>query len=149
VVILGVGTGSETGDYGATPLGDVGTFQVGLFAGSGELGYGIPVPPAAAGPALSLALNYDSGSVAGFAGNKNTQPSWVGLGWQLSSGSIRCNFWPPNKLSWRESHLAKNGAMRSSVPGVTGMSATRFLAFSIPSRQALGKHPRLLAFYSG
>jgi RHS repeat-associated protein len=89
VVILGVGTGSVEGDYGATPLGDVGDYQAGLFGGSGALNYAIPVPPAAAGPAPDVSLNYDSGSVDGFAGNKNSQPSWVGLGWQLGGGSIK------------------------------------------------------------
>jgi RHS repeat-associated protein len=89
VVILGVGTGSVEGDYGATPLGDVGDYQVGLFAGSGALNYAIPVPPSTAGPAPEVSLNYDSGSVDGFAGNKNSQPSWVGLGWQLGAGSIK------------------------------------------------------------
>jgi hypothetical protein len=88
IVILGVGTGSADGDYGATPLDGLIDYQVGLYGGSASLGYDIPVPPASAGTAPQVKLSYDSGAIDGFAGNKNSQPGWIGMGWNYSVGSV-------------------------------------------------------------
>jgi hypothetical protein len=45
------------------------------------------MPPPAAGPAPSLNLSYDSGSIDGRLPTTNNQPSWAGEGFSLSSDS--------------------------------------------------------------
>lgn len=88
VIILSAGTDSPTGDYGATPVGDVLDYQVGLFSGSAQTSYPIPVPAAAAGPAPDVSLNYDSASVDGTSISRSAQPGSVGLGWTQKTGAI-------------------------------------------------------------
>jgi YD repeat-containing protein len=86
--VVAAGVSGPQGNYAATPLSNVGNYQVGLFSGAGEAGYEIPLPPAAAGPAPSVNLSYSSAMVDGMTNSKNNQPGWVGLGWELGSGSI-------------------------------------------------------------
>jgi hypothetical protein len=86
--VVASATGSQQGDYKATPFSSVKDLQVSLSSGSAQTSYPIPLPPPAAGPAPSVALNYDSGSVDGMHSSKNNQPGLVGLGWSLESGYI-------------------------------------------------------------
>lgn len=78
---------SGAGDYKATPLASSSTWEAGGASGSFTWSYPITVPPAAAGPAPSLALSYDSGSIDGRTGNTNNQGSQVGEGFDLTSSS--------------------------------------------------------------
>lgn len=88
ILALTTGGSSEEGDYRANTLDAVGDYQVGAFAGAAELGYPFPVPPPAAGAAPEVRLSHSGGSVDGFGGNKSGQPGWMGLGWNLSMGSV-------------------------------------------------------------
>ncbi len=58
--------------------------QVSSFTGSASYSYPINVPQGPGGLTPSVSLNYNSQSVEGVG--QKTQASWVGLGWQLSSG---------------------------------------------------------------
>lgn len=78
--VLAAAATSQQGNYAATPLANVGDYQVSLSTGSAQTGYPIPIPPAAAGLAPNVVLNYDSGSVDGMTSNKNNQPGWAGIG---------------------------------------------------------------------
>ena len=87
LVVAAGATGSQ-GDFGATPMSNVTDYQVGLLTGAATANYGFSVPPAAAGAAPDLQLNYNSGSVDGMSSGKNPQPGWAGIGWDLEPGYI-------------------------------------------------------------
>jgi RHS repeat-associated protein len=72
-----------TGSFAATPLDAASTWDV--SAQTGDLSWSLPMrtPPAAAGPAAQLSLNYDSQSIDGETGATNNQPSNIGDGWSL------------------------------------------------------------------
>ncbi|MER6093401.1 polymorphic toxin-type HINT domain-containing protein [Streptomyces bluensis] len=77
-----------SGDFKATPLSASANWQAGASSGSFTWSYPITTPPAAAGPAPSLALSYDSGSIDGRTANTNNQGSLVGEGFDLTSSYI-------------------------------------------------------------
>ncbi|WP_331733790.1 NucA/NucB deoxyribonuclease domain-containing protein (plasmid) [Streptomyces sp. NBC_01220] len=79
---------SATGDYKATPLSASSTWEADGSSGSFTWDYPITVPPAAAGPAPSLSLSYNSGSIDGRTANTNNQGSMVGEGFDLTSSYI-------------------------------------------------------------
>ncbi|MFD9051731.1 RHS repeat domain-containing protein [Streptomyces zaomyceticus] len=82
------GSDKGAGDYKATPLASSSSWEAGGSSGSFTWSYPISVPPAAAGPAPSLGLSYDSGSVDGRTANTNNQGSLVGDGFDLTSSYI-------------------------------------------------------------
>jgi YD repeat-containing protein len=88
IVVLSAGVDGPTGDYGATPVGDVLDYQVGLYTGAAQTSYRIPVPPAAAGAAPDVALTYDSGTIDGSGIAKSAQPGIAGIGWTQKAGAI-------------------------------------------------------------
>jgi hypothetical protein len=75
-----------TGTFAATPLSASSSWQVSAQTGDFTWSYPMAVPPAPAGPAPSLSLSYDSGSVDGETGSTNNQPSGVGDGWSVAGG---------------------------------------------------------------
>ncbi len=77
-----------SGDFKATPLAASASWQAGSSSGAFSWSYPITTPPAAAGPAPSLSLSYDSGSIDGRTANTNNQGSLVGEGFTLSSSYI-------------------------------------------------------------
>ncbi|GAA3817853.1 RHS repeat-associated core domain-containing protein [Sphaerisporangium flaviroseum] len=78
----------EKGDYKATPLSPSATWNVGTQAGDFTWSYPIRVPPVPGGLTPNLALSYSSSSIDGRTSNTNTQPSWVGDGFELWPGYI-------------------------------------------------------------
>ncbi|WP_051845583.1 polymorphic toxin-type HINT domain-containing protein [Streptomyces globisporus] len=82
------GSDKGAGDYKATPLASSASWQAGSSSGSFTWSYPISVPPAAAGPAPSLGLSYDSGSIDGRTANTNNQGSLIGEGFDLTSSYI-------------------------------------------------------------
>jgi RHS repeat-associated protein len=86
-VLSATASGPE-GSYKATPFTFARDYEVALATGSFQTSYAIPLPPAPAGLAPDIALQYDSGRVDGMTTTKNNQPSWVGLGWTLEAGHI-------------------------------------------------------------
>ncbi|RBY76602.1 hypothetical protein DQ239_13770 [Blastococcus sp. TF02-09] len=79
---------SGTGDFGATSLSPASEWDVSAQTGGFAWSYPLRVPPAAAGPSPSLALDYNSQRVDGKTGSTNNQPSAVGEGWDLSGGGF-------------------------------------------------------------
>ncbi|MFE6103913.1 polymorphic toxin-type HINT domain-containing protein [Streptomyces laurentii] len=88
------GSDKGAGDYKATPLSASSSWEAGGSSGSFTWSYPLLVPPAAAGPAPSLSLSYDSGSVDGRTANTNNQGSQVGEGWDLTSSYIERRYGP-------------------------------------------------------
>ena len=77
------------GNYTATPLTGVSQYDVSLQTGTAQSSYPIQIPPAAAGLAPQISLNYNSGAVDGLTSIRNSQGSWAGVGWDLESGYIQ------------------------------------------------------------
>ena len=86
---LDAGPSGSTGDYKATSLAPSDSWQVsrqtGDFTWSEPIGDAPPVP---GDFAPEFALTYASGSVDGRVASTNNQTSWVGEGWNLSTGFI-------------------------------------------------------------
>ncbi len=77
-----------TGDYSATGLAPSSSWAAGGSSGSFTWNYGLTLPPAAAGPAPSLNLSYDSGSIDGRTASTNNQGTSVGEGFALTESYI-------------------------------------------------------------
>ncbi|MER6617836.1 RHS repeat-associated core domain-containing protein [Streptomyces xantholiticus] len=88
MALTATSSSSERGDHQATPLSSSATWEAGSSSGSYSWSYPITTPPAAAGPAPSLTLSYDSGSIDGRTANTNNQGSQVGTGFDLTSSYI-------------------------------------------------------------
>ena len=76
------------GDFGATSLSPSSTWSSGTSAGDFTWSYPLRVPPSLNGPAPQIGLSYSSQSVDGRTAATNNQPSWLGEGFDLSSGYI-------------------------------------------------------------
>ncbi|MFD3556710.1 ricin-type beta-trefoil lectin domain protein [Streptomyces goshikiensis] len=81
------GSGAK-GDYTATPLVSAGTWSAGGNSGAFNYTYQLTAPPAPAGPAPSIAFQYNSQVVDGRTSATNNQASWLGDGWEYNPGSI-------------------------------------------------------------
>ncbi len=77
-----------SGDYSATELSASSSWEAGGSSGSFTWSYGFALPPAAAGPAPSIGLSYDSGSIDGRTATTNNQGSAVGEGFTLTESYI-------------------------------------------------------------
>lgn len=88
VLALGAGGTGPSSNYTATPMASVSSYQVGLFTGSAELSYEIPVPAPAAGEAPRVVLSYSSAAVDALTSGGNTQTGGVGVGWSFDPGAI-------------------------------------------------------------
>jgi RHS repeat-associated protein len=93
--VAGPTAANGTGSFSATPLAPSASWPVSTQAGDFSWNYPLRLPPAAAGPAPSLALSYNSGRVDGETGSTNNQPSGVGEGWNLAgAGFIERSYVP-------------------------------------------------------
>lgn len=88
VVALTAGVFGSTGNWSATPLSASSSWQVSEQTGSFSWAYPFAVPPTQGGPAPSLALSYDSGSLDGRVASTNNQTSWIGDGWSMDAGFV-------------------------------------------------------------
>ncbi|WP_369148659.1 RHS repeat-associated core domain-containing protein [Streptomyces sp. R44] len=78
----------EGGSFKATPLASSGKWAAGGSAGAFTWSYPVSVPPTPAGPAPSIALEYNSQAVDGKTATSSPQASWVGEGWDYNPGHI-------------------------------------------------------------
>ena len=76
---------SGSGNYAATPMSTASTWASGSSSGAFTWSYPMSMPPAAAGPAPSIGLSYDSTSVDGKTATTNNQATQLGEGFTLSS----------------------------------------------------------------
>ncbi|MFF5232843.1 RHS repeat domain-containing protein [Dactylosporangium sp. NPDC000521] len=88
LVALAAGASSDGGDYKATDLNAANKWTAGGSSGGFSWGYPIGLPPAAGGPSPQVQLGYSSQSVDGMTAAANSQPSWVGEGFNWQPGSI-------------------------------------------------------------
>ncbi|MGW6394212.1 RHS repeat domain-containing protein [Streptomyces sp. NPDC055103] len=76
------------GDYKATSLQASGSWSGGGSTGAFTWSQPIEVPEAPGGGKPDITLNYNSQSVDGLTAAANTQPSWIGDGWNWEPGFI-------------------------------------------------------------
>ncbi|MBB5895277.1 RHS repeat domain-containing protein [Kutzneria kofuensis] len=89
VVVAAVGgTSSDSGDFAASSLSPSGSWTSGGAGGDFTYTYPIGVPAAVGGQAPGVALSYSSGSVDGLTAASNDQSSFVGEGWNLTTGGF-------------------------------------------------------------
>ncbi|BCJ74526.1 hypothetical protein CS0771_40700 [Catellatospora sp. IY07-71] len=94
VVALSADTDSAAGagDFSATSLQPSSTWTAGTSGGAFSWSYGLRVPPSLGGPGPGVTLNYNSQSVDGRTAATNSQPSWVGEGFDWDPGFIERRF---------------------------------------------------------
>ncbi|OIV38544.1 hypothetical protein BIV57_05270 [Mangrovactinospora gilvigrisea] len=83
---------SGAGTYTATSLNPTASWQAGGSSGDFTWGYPLQTPPAAAGPSPDLSIDYDAQSVDGRLPSTNTQPSWIGEGFELPTSYIERSY---------------------------------------------------------
>ncbi|GAB7039662.1 RHS repeat-associated core domain-containing protein [Catenuloplanes niger JCM 9533] len=88
LIALAAAPSGPSGDFTATSLSPTSNWSVGGNSGSFNWSYGITSPPAHAGKAPGVAVSYSSSSVDGRSNASNSQPSWIGEGFDLGVGSI-------------------------------------------------------------
>lgn len=79
---------SAAGDWKATPLSASSSWTVSGATGSLGWSYPIGVPTPGTGPAPKLTLGYSSSALDGRISGANNQSSWIGSGWDLTSGFV-------------------------------------------------------------
>jgi hypothetical protein len=88
VLAVAAATSGAAGSFAATSLAPSSTWSAGGNSGDFSWSYPMRVPPAAGSPAPSLGLSYSSQSVDGRQAASNNQPSWVGEGFDTSTGGF-------------------------------------------------------------
>ncbi|SDD15847.1 intein C-terminal splicing region/RHS repeat-associated core domain-containing protein [Glycomyces harbinensis] len=78
---------TSTGDFSATKLESIGSWEAGSNTGAFTYSVPISVPPAE-GPIPEITLAYNSALHDGRTSGKNNQASWVGDGWTYEPGYI-------------------------------------------------------------
>ena len=96
-------------DWQASRMPTVDSFQVSGFTGAGTFSLPIEVPAGPGGLQPGLTLSYNSQVVD--QATSNTQPSWVGMGWSLETGSII-----------RDEHNTSTGSAVTFLLSAGGMS---------------------------
>ncbi|MBT2455564.1 RHS repeat domain-containing protein [Streptomyces sp. ISL-86] len=81
-------TGGATGDFKATSLQGSGSWNAGGSTGAFTWSHPIGVPTVPGGLEPKIELGYNSQSVDGRTAASNSQPSWLGDGWDWEPGFI-------------------------------------------------------------
>lgn len=82
------GVASSSGDWSATPMSMTGSWSVSGATGSMGWSYPLAVPSPAAGPSPQLAIGYSSAGLTGRVSGANNQSSWIGDGWDMTTGFV-------------------------------------------------------------
>ncbi|MFI6849951.1 polymorphic toxin-type HINT domain-containing protein [Kitasatospora sp. NPDC050467] len=80
------------GNYAATPLSPSAAWSSGANMGNFTYNYPIQVPPSLGGAAPAVGLSYNSAAVDGRTSSTNSQPSWIGDGWDYEPGYIERSY---------------------------------------------------------
>ncbi|WP_157740146.1 polymorphic toxin-type HINT domain-containing protein [Micromonospora auratinigra] len=92
LVALAAGASGTEGDLAATPLSVSSTWSAGTSTGGFSWSYPMRVPPSNGGPAPSIGLAYSSDRVDGQSDASNSQPSWIGEGFDFWPGYIERSY---------------------------------------------------------
>jgi RHS repeat-associated protein len=88
LVTLAAEPAGAAGDFTATSLAPSASWSAGGNTGDFSWSYDLRVPPPTSGPAPQIALNYSSSSVDGRMAAANSQPSWIGEGFDWHPGFV-------------------------------------------------------------
>lgn len=88
VVALAAAPSGAAGNWSATPLSPSASWQVSGQTGDFSWSYPLRTPPGVGGPEPELALSYSSGSLDGKVASTNNQTSWIGDGWDMTTGFV-------------------------------------------------------------
>ncbi|MFD0567973.1 hypothetical protein ACFQ0T_00075 [Kitasatospora gansuensis] len=91
------GSSSGAGTYSATPLNISQAWSAGSSSGAFTYSSPIQVPPSLGSQAPAVALSYDSSSVDGKTSATNAQASWIGDGWDYTTGFVERSYRPCSK----------------------------------------------------
>ncbi|MER6536625.1 RHS repeat-associated core domain-containing protein [Streptomyces sp900105755] len=83
---------SGAGSYQATSLNPSASWSAGGSSGDFTWSYPLSVPPSNGGPSPNLSITYDAQSVDGRLPSTNNQPSWIGEGFDLTTGYIERSY---------------------------------------------------------
>ncbi|MER7840909.1 polymorphic toxin-type HINT domain-containing protein [Streptomyces sp. NPDC096040] len=83
---------SGAGSFQATSLNPSAAWSAGGSSGDFTWSYPLSVPPSNGGPSPNLAITYDAQSVDGRLPSTNNQPSWIGEGFDLTTGYIERSY---------------------------------------------------------
>ncbi|WFE27296.1 RHS repeat-associated core domain-containing protein [Solwaraspora sp. WMMD791] len=83
---------SETGSFKRTSLAQSASWQAGQSGGGFSWSYPLSVPPAPGGLEPEVAFGYSSAAVDGRTNGENSQPSWIGEGWDFNPGFIERSY---------------------------------------------------------
>ncbi|MFD8723883.1 polymorphic toxin-type HINT domain-containing protein [Streptomyces sp. NPDC059629] len=83
---------SGAGSFQATSLNPSAAWNAGGSSGDFTWSYPLTAPPSNGGPAPNLSITYDAQSVDGRLPSTNNQPSWVGEGFDLTTGYIERSY---------------------------------------------------------
>ncbi|WP_207936627.1 RHS repeat-associated core domain-containing protein [Actinomadura sp. KC216] len=92
LLVAATDTGGSQGDYKATALSPSATWEAGGSGGDFTWSYPMRVPPVPGSLTPKVEISYSSGSVDGRTANTNSQPSWVGEGFDLWPGFIERSY---------------------------------------------------------
>ncbi|MFI5493609.1 RHS repeat-associated core domain-containing protein [Actinoplanes sp. NPDC051859] len=88
LAVTSLAAGADTGTFARSSLSESGSWSAGRQSGDFSWSYPMEVPPAPGELEPELELNYSSGAVDGRTNGANTQPSWIGEGWDFEPGYI-------------------------------------------------------------
>jgi RHS repeat-associated protein len=92
VVAAAAGPGGPQGQFTASSLAPSGSWSVGGASGEFTWSYPIETPPTATGGPPGVNLSYSSGGVDGRTAATNGQSSFVGQGWDYSTGYVERSY---------------------------------------------------------
>ncbi|MFJ5234794.1 RHS repeat-associated core domain-containing protein [Kitasatospora sp. NPDC088391] len=86
------GASSGAGTFSATSLNVSQAWAAGSSSGSFGYNYPVQVPPGLGSGAPKVELGYDSAAVDGKTSSTNAQASWIGDGWDYSTGFVERSY---------------------------------------------------------
>ncbi|WP_052590054.1 RHS repeat domain-containing protein [Luteipulveratus mongoliensis] len=89
---LAAGPEGSTGSYKATTLAESGKWQMSANSGTFSWDYAMRAPQVPGGLLPPLSASYSSAGADGRTVSTNSQPSWLGEGWNLGSGFIERSY---------------------------------------------------------
>lgn len=119
MLMLAAGASGAAGSFAATSLSPSSSWSAGGSSGDFTWSYAIEAPSGLGGPAPSPIVTYSSGSVDGRTASTNNQPSWVGEGFDLTTGYVERRYVPCSEDMTGGTNTVKTGDLCWSTHNAT------------------------------